>query len=226
MRIIIYLLFSLSCFPSRAQKHVFVSIETNYGVIVVKLANVTPVHRDNFVRLVRDHYFDTTLFHRVVPNFVIQGGDPDSLFTTPADTNLLKAQRLMPEFHPALFHKRGALAMGSDDNPLKASFFSQFYIVQGHKFTDAQLDSVEQKRLQGRKISSEKRAVYKTIGGTPQLDGNYTVFGEVVQGLDVVDAIANVRAVKQVPQTRIWMKMKLLKRQKARKLEKLLGSPN
>lgn len=205
---------------SFAQNHTYVSIETNHGTMIVQLANETPAHRDNFIRLVRSHFFDKTFFHRVVPRFVIQGGDPDSILSTPADTNRLKAERIMPEFPPNLFHKRGALGMGSDDNIFKASFFTQFYIVVGRTYTDAEMDSVEKKRLQGRRISNERRAVYKTMGGTPQLDGNYTIFGEVVRGFDVVDHIANTAAVKTIPVEPIWMKLKLLKKRKARKLER------
>lgn len=220
MPIFLYLLFLVLPFFGTAQEYVFVSIETDYGTIVVKLANETPVHRDNFIHLIRQHYFDTTLIHRVVPRFVIQGGDPDSIFTTPSDTNVLKTQRLMPEFHPTLFHKKGAFCMGRDDNPLRASFYSQFYIVQGRTYTDAGLDSLERFRMQGRKISQERRQVYKTIGGTPSLDERYTVFGEVVQGLDVVDTIANVKAIKETPVQPIRMKLRLLKNRKAKKLEK------
>jgi peptidyl-prolyl cis-trans isomerase B (cyclophilin B) len=218
MRLVIFAFVFIYSFSATAQQPIFVSIKTNYGTMIAKLADEAPVHRDNFARLARKHYFDKTYFHRVVPRFVIQGGDPDSIFTTPSDTNVLKANRLMPEFHPALFHKRGALAMGSDDNVLKASFFTQFYIVQGRKYTDAEMDSVEKKRLQGRKINAERREIYKTIGGTPQLDGNYTVFGEIVKGMEVVDAIAAVEAVAQVPRERIGMKVRVLKKAKARKL--------
>lgn len=217
-RILLASLMVFISFASFSQKHNYVSIETNYGTMIVKLANETPAHKDNFIRLVRAHYFNQTLFHRVIPRFVIQGGDPDSILTTPADTNKLKVERIMPEFPQDLFHKRGALGMGSDDNIFKASFFTQFYIVVGRKYTDAEMDSVEKKRLLGRRISAERREVYKTIGGTPQLDGNYTIFGEVVRGLDIVDRIANANAVKTIPVDPIWMKLKLLKKSKARRL--------
>jgi cyclophilin family peptidyl-prolyl cis-trans isomerase len=223
MRLFLYLFFLALPLFSLAQKPVYASIETDYGTIIVKLSNETPVHRDNFIRLVGQHYFDTTLFHRVVPRFVIQGGDPDSIFITPADTNVLKAQRMMPEFHPSLFHKKGAFCMGRDDNPLQASFFTQIYIVQGKVYTDAGLDSLEQFRMQGRKISPERRAVYKTIGGTPTLDEHYTVFGEVVQGLDVVDKIAAVKAVRETPVQPVRMKIRLLKKREVKKLEKANG---
>ncbi|MCW3075291.1 MAG: peptidylprolyl isomerase [Flaviaesturariibacter sp.] len=207
---------------SNAQSPAFVSIETRYGAIIVKLYDETPAHRDNFLKLVKDHYFDTTLFHRVVPNFVIQGGDPDSLFTTPSDTTILKQQRLMPEYNEALFHKRGALGAGRDDNPLEASLFSQFYIVQGRRWTDAELDALEKRIGKGFTVSPAKRAVYTTLGGQPRLDGDYTIFGEVVQGMDVVDKIAGVTAYKELPVEPVRLKLKVLKRHDVKRLTRKL----
>jgi peptidyl-prolyl cis-trans isomerase B (cyclophilin B) len=203
---------------SHAQEQVFVEIKTSLGSIILKLANETPHHRDNFRRLVKQKYFDRTEFNRAVPRFVIQGGDPDSILTTPSDTNVLKKERIMPEFHPALFHKRGALGMGSDDNSYKASFFTQFYIVTGRTWTDAQLDTLERTRLKGKKILPERRAVYKAIGGSPHLDDNYTVFGEVVRGMDVVDRISNLPTTKQILVEPVKMKLRLLKKKEVRKL--------
>lgn len=173
-----------------------VLLQTNYGNILIRLSDSTPLHRDNFLRLVKSHYYDSLLFHRVINRFMIQGGDPDS-------KRAASGQRLgeggpgytVPaEFRNSLFHQRGALAaarQGDDVNPEKASSGSQFYIVHGRVFTDGGLDSVENFRLK-RKIPEAFRAVYKTIGGTPHLDGSYTVFGQVIQGLDVIDKIAAV----------------------------------
>lgn len=223
MRLFFYLLFLALPFCGSAQRHAYVSIETDYGTMVVRLANETPHHRDNFTGRVRDQYFDTTLFHRVIPRFVIQGGDPDSLFPALSDTAALKAQRLAPEFHPALFHKRGAVGMGSDDNPLKASFFTQFYIVQGRTYTDAGLDSLERGRMKGQKISPQRRGVYQTVGGLPWLDERYTIVGQVVQGLEVVDAIAGVQTIKDQPVQPVHMKVRLLTKRAARKLERRIG---
>ena len=172
-----------------------IELITTEGVIILRLSDSTPEHRNNFLRLVKSHYFDSILFHRVIKGFMIQAGDPASIraeahkplgaggpdYTLPA------------EFVPSLFHKKGALAAarkGDAENPARRSSGSQFYIVHGRTFTDHELDSVELVRLQGRKISAERREYYKTIGGTPQLDGNYTVFGEVVSGQEVVDKIA------------------------------------
>lgn len=220
MRPIFYAAFLLLSAAAAAQQHSYASITTKYGSIIIKLSNLTPRHRDNFKKLVHDRYFDTTLFHRVVPNFVIQGGDPDSLFTTPKDTVILKRQRLMPEYHENLFHKRGALGMGRDDNPLEANFFTQIYIVQGRVWTDAEMDALEQKVGNGYKIGETKRAVYRTLGGQPRLDGDYTIFGEVVSGMHIVDTIANVKAFKELPVDPVHIKIRMLKKKAARKMER------
>lgn len=173
-----------------------VEMVTDKGTIIIRLSDSTPLHRDNFLRLVQQKYYDGILFHRVIKSFMVQGGDPDSRqakagqplgeggpeYTVPA------------EFRESLFHKKGVIAAartGDDINPLKASSGSQFYLTQGKVFTDAGLDSVETYRLK-RRIPAAQREVYKTIGGTPHLDLNYTVFGEVVSGLAVIDSIAAV----------------------------------
>ncbi|MES1182102.1 MAG: peptidylprolyl isomerase [Flavobacterium sp.] len=172
-----------------------IEMVTDSGIIVLRLYDSTPLHRDNFIRLVKTHYYDSVLFHRVIKNFMIQSGDPNSKHAAPGDPlgNGGPDYTVPAEFRVTIFHKKGVLAAardGDDTNPTKASSASQFYIVQGKKFTDAGLDSVETFRLKGRKIPLYQREVYKTIGGTPHLDLNYTAFGEVVSGLDVVDKIA------------------------------------
>ncbi len=169
---------------------------TTEGNIVVRLYDSTPLHRDNFLRLVKSHYYDNILFHRIIKNFMIQAGDPNSK-RAPAGQPLGNGgpgYTIPAEFRATLFHKKGAVAAArqSDNvNPEKKSGATQFYIVQGRTFTDHQLDSIEMLRLHGYKLPAAHREVYKTIGGTPQLDQNYTVFGEVVKGLDVVDKIAS-----------------------------------
>jgi peptidyl-prolyl cis-trans isomerase B (cyclophilin B) len=175
-----------------------VLLQTNYGDIVIRLSDSTPLHRDNFLKLVKTGYYDSVLFHRVIKNFMIQAGDPESKNAKPGQSlgNGGPDYRIPAEFRGTLFHKKGVIAAARDDNPEKASSGSQFYIVQGKVFTDAGLDSVETYRLNGRKIPPEQREVYKTIGGTPHLDQNYTVFGEVVKGLDVIDKIAAVSTSK------------------------------
>ncbi len=195
-----------------------IKFTTDSGVIVVRLYNQTPLHRDNFIKLVKQHYFDSLLFHRVIKNFMIQGGDPESKNAVPRVQlgNGGPGYTIPAEFDTSLFHKKGVLAAareGDNVNPEKASSGSQFYIVQGKIFTDAGLDSVETFRLKGRKLPISHRDVYKTIGGAPHLDMNYTVFGEVENGLEVVDKIAGAaRDTNNRPLTDIRMKMRILKK--------------
>lgn len=246
------------------KKDDLVVIHTEYGDITVKLYDQTILHRDNFMALAESGYYNGTLFHRVIKNFMIQGGDPDSKHAIPGallgegDTTYT----IPFEYVKSYIHKRGALAAAreSDDvNPQKASSGTQFYIVQGKKFTDDELDAVEIKverrtkqyilmnllkksgdtalltrfksfvevrdtasirkildqykdaveteylKLTPFKLTPEQREIYKTIGGTPHLDGSYTVFGEVVSGMEVVDKIAaaktdqNDRPVVDIP---------------------------
>jgi peptidyl-prolyl cis-trans isomerase B (cyclophilin B) len=166
-------------------------IETNLGTIKVKLYEKTPLHRANFEKLVEEGVYDSLAFHRIIQGFMIQGGDV-ATGKNPADTS--KYDYMVPaEFVPEYFHKKGALAaarMGDDVNPEKASSSTQFYIVQGHKFTDEELFQIEDRF--GHTFPDFQRGMYKMLGGAPHLDGNYTVFGEVTEGLDVVDKIAAV----------------------------------
>ena len=165
------------------------------GDIKLKLYEETPLHRDNFIKLVNSHYFDSTLFHRVINNFMIQGGDPDSKRAASGAMlgNGGPSYTIPAEFVPALIHKKGVLAAAREGdmvNPQKASSGSQFYIVQGKVFTTEELDMLS-KRM-GKSFTEEQIKTYTTIGGTPHLDGNYTVFGEVISGWDVIDKIAAV----------------------------------
>jgi peptidyl-prolyl cis-trans isomerase B (cyclophilin B) len=173
-----------------------VELMTTEGSIVLRLYDSTPLHRDNFLRLVKSHYYDSILFHRVISNFMIQSGDPNSKRAERGKPlgNGGPGYTIPAEFRQTLFHKKGALAaarQGDNVNPQKQSSSSQFYIVHGKTFTDFQLDSVERVRLNGYKLPQTHRELYKTIGGTPQLDQNYTVFGEVVKGMDIVNKIAS-----------------------------------
>jgi cyclophilin family peptidyl-prolyl cis-trans isomerase len=170
-----------------------IELLTTQGSIILRLSDSTPIHRDNFLRLVKVHFYDGLLFHRVIQNFVIQSGDPKSrdalIGQVLGDSSA--PYTISAEFRLTLFHKRGVLAAAreSDDtNPLKASSGSQFYIVQGKKYTETGLDSVEIKRLK-RKIPEYQREIYKSLGGAPFLDQNYTIFGEVVSGIETVDKI-------------------------------------
>ncbi len=209
-KFIFILIGSLFSFASFAQKDTTlkskdykkdVYMQTTMGDIVIRLSDSTPLHRDNFLKLVKVGFYDGILFHRVINHFMIQAGDPDSKNAEPGVMlgNGSPKYTIPAEFVPSLFHKKGVIAaarFGDQENPLKASSSSQFYLVQGKVFTDAELDNMEKYRLGGRKIPEEQRAVYKTIGGTPHLDQNYTVFGEVVSGLDVIDKIAEVSTNK------------------------------
>ena len=208
-------------------KHRYVKIVTNKGQCIIMLYNQTPFHRDNFIKLVKEGYFNGILFHRVINHFMIQGGDPDS---KNAKQGVLlgkqEPKRTIPaEFCDSLFHKKGVLAAAREDdnvNPNRESSSSQFYLVQGKVFTDDQLDQLEERRLKF-KIPEYQRAVYKTLGGTPHLDRNYTVFGEIVEGLDMVNAIASVQTdSNDRPVEDIAMTITLLKKTEAKKLEKQL----
>ena len=193
-----------------------VLMQTTMGDIVIRLSDSTPLHRDNFLKLVKVGYYDSVLFHRVIKDFMIQGGDPDSKRAAAGKPlgNGGPGYTVPAEFRKTLFHKKGVIAaarMGDNVNPTKASSGSQFYIAQGKVFTDAGLDSVERFRLNGRKIPAEQRAVYKTIGGTPHLDQGYTVYGEVVKGLDVIDKIAAVQTSKAQDRDRPLQDIRIIK---------------
>jgi cyclophilin family peptidyl-prolyl cis-trans isomerase len=171
-----------------------IEMVTTEGKIILRLSDSTPLHRDNFLMLIKSGYFDSSLFHRVIQYFMIQGGDPTSKHALPGQLlgDSSAPYTIPAEFRISLFHKRGVLAAAreSDDvNPQRASSGSQFYIVQGKKYSDSQLDSIEIKRLR-RKIPEYQREVYKTLGGAPFLDQHYTIFGEVVSGMETVDKIA------------------------------------
>lgn len=221
---------------------VFVTLKTSQGDIRIRLYDQTPVHRDNFIRLAKEGFYDGLLFHRVIKGFMIQTGDPDSRHAKKDQVlgNGGPGYTLPAEIRPGLFHKRGAVAaarLGDMQNPEKASSGSQFYIVQGRTFTDAELDQIEKRvdsmtrnavyyyfikklkekyKAEGKELDEgnirdeamieaadslsrippfhftpQQREIYKTLGGAPHLDNNYTVFGEVVEGMDVVDKIAS-----------------------------------
>ena len=193
------LLLLAACGQSRPEGPAEVLLHTTAGDIRIELDGRTPLHRDNFLKLTREGFFDSVLFHRVIADFMIQAGDPASR-RAPAGTMLGESDAgyLIPAeiVYPALAHTRGALAAArtSDEvNPERKSSGSQFYIVWGIKFPDKQLDWA-QSRLNHYtdstvQMSPETRELYKTVGGTPHLDGTYTVFGEVVEGLEIVNRI-------------------------------------
>lgn len=239
---IVFLSWNVNLIKSDTQKEQLVQMVTNYGTMLIKLSNDTPLHRDNFIKLVEDRAYDSLLFHRVIESFMIQGGDPESKRAKPGD--FLGEGDLEysveAEFRSHLFHKKGALATAREDNLDRSSSAMQFFIVQGKVYNDSLLDAV-QKRIntmiarhhvinkdttlfntyvsayekdnmtlfktlndsiqslsenftdyERYVIPEAHREVYKTIGGTPHLDQNYTVFGEVIEGLAIIDSIAKV----------------------------------
>ncbi|SDF13610.1 peptidylprolyl isomerase [Chitinophaga filiformis] len=207
------LLLLLLSFGTVMAKNRKVKIITPYGTMIIRLYDQTPLHRDNFIKLVKAHFYDSTLFHRVINTFMIQGGDPDSKHAQPGAMlgNGDVSYTIPAEFELDLYHIKGALAAARDNNPMKASSGCQFYIVQGKKWTDEQLDKLEQTRLGGRKIPVDQRERYKRIGGTPQLDQSYTIFGQVVKGMDVIDKIATQKTdANDRPLTDVPMKIRLI----------------
>jgi peptidyl-prolyl cis-trans isomerase B (cyclophilin B) len=251
-RIFVFLILTCLIVTSCAQKkgHDYViTIKTNYGDMVAILYDETPKHKENFIKLTKEKFFDSLLFHRVIEEFMIQGGDPNSKKAQPGQSlgNGGPGYTVEAEFNPKFFHEKGSFSaarLSDQANPTKASSGSQFYIVQGKKFSDEELDQVEQSLRYNKKnqhlrevlfmpayasvkqqvmdkqregdtqwlqsffeksdtliqkekkdfkpfaFTEEQKARYKEVGGSPHLDGDYTVFGKVIQGLDVVDKIA------------------------------------
>jgi len=253
-----------SCRVPESNTNTMVSVKTNLGEIKIKLYDGTPIHRDNFIKLIKCGLYDNVAFHRVIKNFMIQAGDPS---TRPPSSKVfpdsINTCTIPSEFNPAYFHKRGAVAAartGNEENPEMRSSGTQFYIVQGVRYTDAELDEAQIRitsnirqalfnkvlkhtsdslRSEGKtpaeseiqeissmkmfdylsashdyKIPEDQRAIYKTSGGVPRLDGTYTVFGEVVEGLDIIDRIAGVSTDsndKPLSDVRI-LKMKIVRK--------------
>ncbi|MBK0380188.1 peptidylprolyl isomerase [Mucilaginibacter segetis] len=216
----------------RPPENQYVRISTSYGSCIIRLYNETPLHRDNFIKLTKKGFYNGTLFHRVIQNFMIQGGDPDSKDTLKAKSgaelgNGDVGYTIPAEFRDSLFHKRGVLAAARDDNPKKASSGCQFYIVEGKRFTAGKLDTLEKTRLKGRKIPEWQREYYTSVGGAPHLDQNYTVYGEVVSGIDMIDRIAAVKTdERDRPLSDVPMTITLLNKRECRRLDKILMPKN
>ena len=204
--------------PMEAQinENPLILVETTYGNIKIKLYDETPFHKENFLKLVSEKLYDDQIFHRVIKDFMIQAGDPDS-------KNAKSGQALgygdlgynIPaEFNKDLFHKKGALAAARQPdnvNPDKESSASQFYIVQGKVYSNKELDYMEQQGIHI-KFTEEQRKIYTSVGGTPHLDYSYTVFGEVIEGIEVVDKIASVETDRRDrPLSDIKIKIRLIK---------------
>lgn len=204
---LILILFSTLSMVAKAQSNDTIRhevlLETSMGNIRLALYNETPLHRDNFLRLVKEGYYDGILFHRVIANFMIQTGDSTSRHAKPgASVGEYSPDYTIPAeiVYPQYFHKRGALAAareGDEDNPERASSSSQFYIVYGKNHSEADLNRYQKlldEQTQGKaKFTKEIFTHYKKKGGTPHLDGQYTVFGEVLEGMDVVKKIDYVQ---------------------------------
>ena len=191
---ITFIFLSSPTYTQDAKSEHLIKIETSRGDMLIKLYNETPAHRDNMIKLIKEGFYKDQLFHRVIKDFMIQGGDPHS-------TGAEKGQRLgtgspgytVPaEFNKDLIHKKGALAAarkGDSVNPEQASSGSQFYLVQGRVLTPEDIDLLTQRGVAS--FTEETAQIYMTLGGTPHLDGAYTVFGEVLEGLEILDTIAS-----------------------------------
>ena len=223
--LLLLLIPALCVAQNRKKKDYLVSLTTPFGTMQLVLYDQTPKHKENFIKLVNQKVYDSLLFHRIIPLFMIQGGDPKSRKAEPDQPlgNGDVGYTIPAEFVPTLFHKKGALAAARDNNPQKASSGCQFYIVQGRVWDDEglqkQLTRIE--TLKGHMPTDEQKQVYKTLGGAPHLDGNYTVFGEVISGLAVVDSVVKQprneldRPLKDIRMTMTgaWVKKKRITKQ-------------
>ncbi len=189
-----------------------IELETEFGSMVIELYDATPKHRDNFIKLVEDGFYDGLLFHRVIDGFMIQGGDPNSK-NAPKGKALGSGDigyQIPAEFVDSLIHLKGTLCAARNNNPQKKSSGCQFYIVQGKPVPPALLDKISTQR--GARYGKYEKEAYKTIGGTPQLDGNYTVFGRVIEGIEVIDKIAKVKTdARDRPEKDVKMKVRIMK---------------
>jgi cyclophilin family peptidyl-prolyl cis-trans isomerase len=205
---------NVSCLAQNKQTKILLS--TSYGDIKMVLYNETPKHRDNFIKLVKEEFFNGTLFHRVIKDFMIQGGDPESKMAKAGQMlgNGGPGYTIPAEINTKFIHKKGALSaarQGDGVNPKKESSGSQFYIVQGKKATKLELDGIGKRN--GITYTADQIKTYETDGGTAFLDMNYTVFGEVIEGFDVIDKIANVTKGRgDRPVEDIKMTMKIVKK--------------
>jgi cyclophilin family peptidyl-prolyl cis-trans isomerase len=222
--LIFALLFVNQSLTGQSKKDYLVTITTPWGDMHAILHEQTPLHKANFLKLVDDKFYDRLLFHRIINAFMIQGGDPDS--RTAKQGMMLgngeNGYKVPAEITPELFHKKGALAAARDGNPAKASSGCQFYVVQGQTWNDETLKE-RMMRTPQRVFTDAQKQVYKTIGGTPHLDGNYTVFGQVIDNLWVIDSVATQkRDGNNRPLKDISMKI-TCKKMRKKKITKLYG---
>ncbi len=221
--IISLLLITSAAFAQKkSKKDYLITLKTTYGTMHMVLFDDTPLHKANFIKLVEKKFFDSLLFHRVIEGFMIQGGDPESKKAKPGDRlggGGSEMTRIPYEFRSKHVHKKGALAAARDNNPEKKSSACQFYIVQGKKLSDEELTIVASRNKMD--YTNDQRADYIGIGGTPRLDNSYTVFGEVIDNLEVIDTIAKQprdEADRPLKDVKMAMKVKKMKKKKITKL--------
>lgn len=221
---ILLLISTISFAQKKSKKDYLVTLNTKYGTLHMVLFDDTPLHKANFVKLVGKKFYDSLLFHRIIDGFMIQGGDPESKTAQPNQRlgggggNM---ERIPYEFKANHVHRKGALAAARDNNPEKKSSACQFYIVQGKKLTDEEVTQVAQRN--GMDYTTQQRAEYMILGGTPRLDNAYTVFGEVIDNLDLIDTIAKQpRDSADRPKEDIKMSM-TVKKMRKKKITKKFG---
>ena len=216
--LLVITVFNTNCLAQKKKKQTKVLISTEFGDIKIALYNETPKHRDNFIKLVKESFYDSLLFHRVMENFMIQGGDPES---KNAKSGIMLGNggpgyTIPAEFDTNLIHKKGALAAARQPdnvNPKKESSGSQFYIVQGKRFEKEEIDKFNSRKGNPINYSDEQYKTYEELGGYPPLDMEYTVFGEVIEGLDVIDKIAAVQTDRRNrPKEDVKMTMKIVRK--------------
>ncbi len=211
MKILHSLLFLIFFQMGEAQDTTFIQIETPVGILKGYLYNQTPLHRDNFIKLVQDKYYDSLLFHRVIEGFMIQGGDPDSRIAKPGAPLGMggPGYQVPAEMVDSLAHIKGAIAAARNNNPEKKSSGSQFYIVAGRPVSPSEL-SMQENKLRF-KYPEQVKSDYATHGGVPFLDGDYTVFGRITEGLELIDFITKSMAdSRNRPLDNIWMKISII----------------
>ena len=217
-------LIALKVFPQKpSKKYHENTIPTDKGTMRFVLFDETPKHKANFIKLAKDKFYNGLLFHRVIDDFMIQGGDPNSRNAKP-DEMLGRGDNgytVPAEFNGKFFHQKGALAAARDNNPAKASSGCQFYIVEGRKWSKADLE--KQSARAARKLTDAQKKVYETVGGTPHLDGAYTVFGQLIDGMEVLDKIASVdKDERDRPEKDVSMKVSV-KKMKKKKITRKYG---
>ena len=207
-----FVLVSLSAYSQST----FVELKTSKGTIVVMLYDKTPMHKQMFINEIKKGTYQKALFNRVIKDFVSQAGELDDSILNKEKRNPQKTPlRLPAEINGEFIHKNGALGAGRDDNPEKSSYFNQIYLVSGKVLNDEQLDKLEEKT--GKKMSSKTREIYKTQGGVPRLDNDYTIFGEIVEGQSVADQINKVETNnKDVPMKAVVFDAKVLTKWKVK----------